>query len=1156
MMMRKVVGGAFACLVMSGSVFAQVSPREAKKIEEAAHLVGHEDAALLERIAGGIEEWDPRNLESPYLKRIQTAEGPRWEIRRPDLLEFIADPDAAVVLGKALFWEMAAGSDFKAQASGDAIGTACASCHYRFGADARNRNTSAIAFPAWEKFATERNLQAKPNDYRTPRAAFTQRALKYTPNGEPLDARMFRWSRDPDPKATNLSEYSFGINGLLPHEILGSQGVVRSRFDGFGTDGFEKKTDIDPVGPSAAVNMFIVDGQRSRQVTARNSPSVINAVMNDRQFHDGRAESTFNGFSIFGDFDKRVALKRAILDGENKATKFVPVSVAIVRASLGSQAVGPIVNEVEMSYVGRSFHDVAYKLLERQALSAQAVSQTDSVLGKYTCAGNPGLFDNGNVNAPLKYRQLIRKAFRKEWWGNEVGITQGNALKSRLEKERKKFEKLFEGYLAANPNLPLGEVRTRSENIQRILEQRELVFPARGIANELEPIYKIPKEGKQESEALYKALQPLIDAIEEWTLVEAEILPLREYNDDDYDTNKSRLILHEMLAKMTSAEDGNLLIKDDLMNNNFSLFWGLSIMLYESTLISNDSPFDQMLRGNSEGIEGVWKDVTSGQDTITLNKNVITPPQPELDESVRKIRLDKLPKGSGDPVLSATAMFQRGMRVFVTNCGDCHEAPYFTSVGELELAPELPAPIAKLHEHSLVRTSWADAFKQKMLEHSGVPKKPNLGVTDEVRPHLGNRAFFTDLERIPVIQDAVAELMVEYMPIPDRPPTAFDTQAGVPGRLAPPRVPMITWFGTRPLLSFAPTRRVDEKKKFDPYVFYDVGFYALGISDPRYDWGVWGFSGTEFDLTHDKIDAAVKTERNRIIAMALSADDQGRRIELLNARASELRKAIGSENTVAAEKNKLTNTTAGRKAFVGSDLGSAYRLKRQGAEFINRPKANLDALQELLEGGNDQETVVAADHTIDRNYLDPTHERDDVHFFSRGRRMVMSRESWGHRKPFIEDNELMGWGAFKTPSLRNVALTAPYMHNGRFLTLRQVLDFYQFDNPDLIPAHAVYNPDLHPEMGRLLLNPDGKVGQAADAPVSLLQVQDSESLLFFLLCLTDDRVKFERAPFDHPSVRIVNGFEGNKPSDEHWITIGEVGASGRDVAPSRFPAGD
>ena len=31
---------------------------------------------------------------------------------------------------------------------------------------------------------------------------------------------------------------------------------------------------------------------------------------------------------------------------------------------------------------------------------------------------------------------------------------------------------------------------------------------------------------------------------------------------------------------------------------------------------------------------------------------------------------------------------------------------------------------------------------------------------------------------------------------------------------------------------------------------------------------------------------------------------------------------------------------------------------------------------------------------------------------------------------------------FKTPSLRNVAETAPYMHDGRFATLREVVEFY------------------------------------------------------------------------------------------------------------------
>ena len=31
---------------------------------------------------------------------------------------------------------------------------------------------------------------------------------------------------------------------------------------------------------------------------------------------------------------------------------------------------------------------------------------------------------------------------------------------------------------------------------------------------------------------------------------------------------------------------------------------------------------------------------------------------------------------------------------------------------------------------------------------------------------------------------------------------------------------------------------------------------------------------------------------------------------------------------------------------------------------------------------------------------------------------------------------------YRTPSLRNVALTAPYMHDGSFKTLRDVVDYY------------------------------------------------------------------------------------------------------------------
>jgi cytochrome c peroxidase len=45
-------------------------------------------------------------------------------------------------------------------------------------------------------------------------------------------------------------------------------------------------------------------------------------------------------------------------------------------------------------------------------------------------------------------------------------------------------------------------------------------------------------------------------------------------------------------------------------------------------------------------------------------------------------------------------------------------------------------------------------------------------------------------------------------------------------------------------------------------------------------------------------------------------------------------------------------------------------------------------------------------------------------------------------------------GAFKTPSLRNVAQTAPYMHDGSLPTLKDVVDFYVgggTSNPHLDP---------------------------------------------------------------------------------------------------------
>ena len=75
-------------------------------------------------------------------------------------------------------------------------------------------------------------------------------------------------------------------------------------------------------------------------------------------------------------------------------------------------------------------------------------------------------------------------------------------------------------------------------------------------------------------------------------------------------------------------------------------------------------------------------------------------------------------------------------------------------------------------------------------------------------------------------------------------------------------------------------------------------------------------------------------------------------------------------------------------------------------------------------------------------------------------------------------------GRFRVPSLRNVARTAPYMHDGRFTTLEQVLDHY---------AHGVRpSRTLDP----LLRQPNGRLG------IALTRAQQRE-LLAFLNTLTD-----------------------------------------------------
>lgn len=83
-------------------------------------------------------------------------------------------------------------------------------------------------------------------------------------------------------------------------------------------------------------------------------------------------------------------------------------------------------------------------------------------------------------------------------------------------------------------------------------------------------------------------------------------------------------------------------------------------------------------------------------------------------------------------------------------------------------------------------------------------------------------------------------------------------------------------------------------------------------------------------------------------------------------------------------------------------------------------------------------------------------------------------------------------GKFKIPSLRNIALTAPYMHDGRYASLEQVVEHYS--------SGIIYSPTLSPQ----LLKSDPVTGQVLnEAKQFNLSEQEKHCLVAFLKTLTD-----------------------------------------------------
>jgi cytochrome c peroxidase len=315
----------------------------------------------------------PRVLNPPSASDLANLPGDLRGVPVPgpsdqDLAEYVKDRQAAIALGKAFFWDMQIGSDGV---------QACASCHFRAGADPRSKN------------------QLSPGLKHVP-----QRDLNFTIGGPNYQ----------------LTGSDFPLTRLA---IAGQRGALDQASD---SNDVVSSQGVPFLNRGPDLLGFQVGRFKTRRVEPRNTPSVINAVFYHRQFWDGRGENLFNGVNPLGARDPEARVMASV------GGTLVEVPVALVNSSLASQAVGPIVSEIEMAAPGRTAQDIARDLRKgkrsrqlgkrvhgSRPLQQQLVDPSDSVLGPLSRYPERGL-------RVKSYHEMIHAAFQEKYWQSDQFI--------------------------------------------------------------------------------------------------------------------------------------------------------------------------------------------------------------------------------------------------------------------------------------------------------------------------------------------------------------------------------------------------------------------------------------------------------------------------------------------------------------------------------------------------------------------------------------------------------------------------------------------------------------------------------------------------------------------------------------------------------------
>jgi cytochrome c peroxidase len=462
------------------------------------------------------------------------------------------------------------------------------------------------------------------------------------------------------------------------------------------------------------------------------------------------------------------------------------------------------------------------------------------------------------------------------------------------------------------------------------------------------------------------------------------------------------------------------------MEHNFSLFFGLALQMYESTLVSDRTPFDAFMEGNDQAL-------TSHQLGGLL------------------VFINRGPGLSDDPVFEGSAE---------GNCVSCHRGAEFTAAGYSSLGAAgtgAPAPIGT-QQASEVKWDLVPSNKTAFFD---------IGFSN-----IGVRPTAEDLGRGGMAWGRPLSFVRQHM-------------LGVPGA---PELPACGGAGRVDVRVAASADDAEEN------------------SARRVDLG-----SSDLELTEE---ASAQTVGIRFAGVDIPP---GASIDRAYIQFSTNEVQRGSTSLLI--QGEATNNAPGFTTATGNVSSRA----RTSAAV---PWPAIPAWTMVGESGPDQRTpdIAAVIQEIVSHGSWTRGNALAVILTGSGRRTAESFDGEKAQAPLLhveytlapgatggspacpEGNRAAVDGAFKVPGLRNVDLTGPYFHNGGQATLKQVVVFYErlgdFSNENV--------RDVDANLARIFFTEP-----------------EEEALIEFMLTLTDERVREEREPFDHPQLFVPNGHLGD-----------------------------